>query len=290
MIRSMTAYAGTEKQFPFGRLVWEIRSVNHRYLDCQPRLPEDFRALEPAIRERVAAKLQRGKIEINLRFHPQGANITGNLELNQELAKSLLDVHTRLESLSGQQQNPNLLDLMAWPELIIEQAGDMKPIYAAAMELLDSVLEQLIAAREREGEKMAQMINERLQGIDNWIIEVRQWLPEIREKLRQRLSSKVEAFTEQALEPGRLEQEIALLAQKMDVDEELDRLAAHVSEARHVLQRDDAVGRRLDFLMQEFNRESNTLGSKSVDEKTSRASVELKVLIEQMREQIQNVE
>ncbi len=290
MIRSMTAYAGTEKQFPFGRLVWEIRSVNHRYLDIQPRLPEDFRAMEPAIRERLAASLQRGKIEIILRFHPQGASVSGDLQLNQELASSLLDIHSQLEQLSGKQQQPNLLTMMRWPELVLEQAGDMQAIYAAAMEILDDVIEQLIAAREREGEKIAQMINERLDGIDSWISNVRKWLPEIREKLRQRLTSKVEAFADQALDPGRLEQEIALLAQKMDVDEELDRLAAHVSEAQHILQRDEAVGRRLDFLMQEFNRESNTLGSKSVDEKTSRASVELKVLIEQMREQIQNVE
>ncbi len=290
MIRSMTAYAGAEKQFPFGRLAWEIRSVNHRYLDVQPRLPEEFRAMEPAIRERLTTSLQRGKIDITLRFHPSGASVGGSLQLNQELASSLLDIHTQLEQLSGQQQPPNLLALMRWPELVQEQAGDMAPIYAAAMEMLESVLEQLIAAREREGEKMAQMINERLQGIDNWIVNLRQWLPEIREKLRLRMSTKVEAFADQPLDPGRLEQEVALLAQKMDVDEELDRLAAHVSEAIHILQRDEAVGRRLDFLMQEFNRESNTLGSKSVDEKTSKASVELKVLIEQMREQIQNVE
>jgi uncharacterized protein (TIGR00255 family) len=156
--------------------------------------------------------------------------------------------------------------------------------------MLDSTLVELVAARQREGEKIEKMITDRLQGIDTWVQNVSDWLPEIREKLRQRLTDKVAAFAEQSLDPGRLEQEIAILAQKMDVDEELDRLRAHVSEARHILERNEAVGRRLDFLMQEFNRESNTLGSKSVDEKTSKASVELKVLIEQMREQIQNVE
>ncbi len=290
MIRSMTAFAGTEKQFPFGRLVLEIRSVNHRYLDIHTHLPEDFRALEPAIRERLTSSLQRGKVDINLRFHPQGATSTGGLKLNQELAKALLDIHAELGHLSGHNQSPKLLTLMRWPDLVVEDAGDMQPIYEAALVLLDSALIDLIAAREREGEKISQMISERLEGIDNWVGNVSGWLPEIREKLSQRLTEKVEAFAEHALDPGRLEQEIAILAQKMDVDEELDRLKAHVSEAKHILQRDEAVGRRLDFLMQEFNRESNTLGSKSVDEKTSKASVELKVLIEQMREQIQNVE
>lgn len=290
MIKSMTAYAGTEKQFPFGRLVVEIRSVNHRYLDLHPHLPEDFRALEPAIRERLTASLQRGKIDINLRFHPQGASVAGGLKLNKDLARALLDIHGQLEYLSGHKQSPGLLTLMRWPDLVVEETGDMQPVYDAALEMLDSTLVELIAAREREGEKMAAMISERLEGIDSWVQNVSDWLPEIREKLRQRLTEKVAAFAEQSLDPGRLEQEIAILAQKMDVDEELDRLRAHVSEARHILKRDEAVGRRLDFLMQEFNRESNTLGSKSVDEKTSRASVELKVLIEQMREQIQNVE
>jgi len=290
MIKSMTAYAGTEKQFPFGRLALEIRSVNHRYLDIHPHLPEDFRALEPAIRERLADALQRGKIDINLRFHPQGTTVTGGLKLNQELATALLDIHEQLEKLSGQQQDPSLLTLMRWPDLLLEETGDMQPIYAAALKMLDEVLVELVAARQREGEKIEQMIIERLDGIDTWVHNVSGWLPEIREKLRQRLTEKVTAFAQQSLDPGRLEQEIAILAQKMDVDEELDRLGAHISEARHILQRNEAVGRRLDFLMQEFNRESNTLGSKSVDEKTSKASVELKVLIEQMREQIQNVE
>jgi len=290
MIKSMTAYAGTEKQFPFGRLVWEIRSVNHRYLDIHPHLPEDFRALEPAIRERLGAALKRGKIDINLRFHPQGATNAGGLKLNTDLAQALLSMHGELEHLSGHKQSPGLLTLLRWPDMIQEEAGDMQPIYDAALEMLDASLLELVAARAREGEKIAAMISERLDGIDQWVSNVKTWLPEIREKLRQRMLDKVQVFSEQPLDPGRLEQEVAILAQKMDVDEELDRLQAHISEARHILERDEAVGRRLDFLMQEFNRESNTLGSKSVDENTSKAAVELKVLIEQMREQIQNVE
>jgi uncharacterized protein (TIGR00255 family) len=170
-----------------------------------------------------------------------------------------------------------------------EQAPNPQPLHEAALELLSIAAIDLKAARGREGEQMAAAIRERLEGIERWVAQIREWLPEIREALRQKLLSRIEDL-QQPLEPGRLEQEIAFLAQKIDVDEELDRLAAHVKETMLVLDREDPVGRRLDFLMQEFNRESNTLSSKSIDQRTTQAAVELKVLIEQMREQVQNIE
>jgi uncharacterized protein (TIGR00255 family) len=178
---------------------------------------------------------------------------------------------------------------LRWPGLVEEQAPDPQPLHEAALELLSKAAQDLQAARGREGEHMSAAIRERLAGIEQWVTQIREWLPEIREALRQKLLSRIEDL-QQPLEPGRLEQEIAFLAQKIDVDEELDRLAAHVKETMLVLDRDDPVGRRLDFLMQEFNRESNTLSSKSIDQRTTQAAVELKVLIEQMREQVQNIE
>ena len=289
MIHSMTGFASAEQQYDFGRLSWEIRSVNHRYFDFGFRVPEEFRVLEPEIRQILGAHLSRGKVDATLRFTPAAASSSSNLNLNQELAGKLLALHKELQALSGLEQKPELHSLLRWPGLVEEQAPDPQPLHEAALELLSRAVKDLQAARGREGELMSAAIRERLMGIDHWVTQIRQWLPEIRDALRQKLLSRVIDLP-QPLEPGRLEQEVAFLAQKMDVDEELDRLAAHVKETLLVLDREDPVGRRLDFLMQEFNRESNTLSSKSVDQRTTQAAVELKVLIEQMREQVQNIE
>ncbi len=289
MINSMTGFASAEQQYEFGRLSWEIRSVNHRYFEFGFRVPEEFRVLEPEIRRILGVHLSRGKVDATLRYTPAAAMSSSSLNLNQELAGKLLSLQKELQDLSGVEQEPDLHSLLRWPGLVEEQAPNPQPLHEAALELLSIAAIDLKAARGREGEQMSTAIRERLVGIEQWVVQIREWLPEIREALRQKLLTRVEDL-QQPLEPGRLEQEIAFLAQKIDVDEELDRLAAHVKETMLVLDRDDPVGRRLDFLMQEFNRESNTLSSKSIDKRTTQAAVELKVLIEQMREQVQNIE
>ncbi len=289
MIHSMTGFASAEHQYNFGRLSWEIRSVNHRYFEFVFRVPEEFRVLEPEIRRILGLHLSRGKVDATLRYTPASVISSSNLILNQKLAGKLLALQKELQDLSGVEQEPDLQSLLRWPGLVEERAPDPQPLHDAALELLSKAAKELHAARGREGEQMSAAIRKRLAGIEQWVTQIREWLPEIREALRQKLLSRIEKL-QQPLEPGRLEQEIAFLVQKMDVDEELDRLAAHVKETLLVLDRSDPVGRRLDFLMQEFNRESNTLSSKSVDQRTTQASVELKVLIEQMREQVQNIE
>jgi uncharacterized protein (TIGR00255 family) len=289
MIRSMTGFARTERQYEFGRLAWELRSVNHRYLEVGFRVPEEFRVLEPEIRKVLGEYLSRGKIDASLRYTPAAGVSSAKLNLNSVLAGRLLELQEQLQSISGLSQPPDLQSLMRWPGILEEQAMDPQPLHEAALDLLTGAAKSLQAARTREGEQMDSAIRERLTGIENQVAQIRLWLPEIRESLRQKMLGRISDL-QQTLEPGRLEQEVAFLAQKMDVDEELDRLAAHVKETLLALERDDPVGRRLDFLMQEFNRESNTLSSKSVDQRTTQAAVELKVFIEQMREQVQNIE
>ncbi|MEE4218025.1 MAG: YicC/YloC family endoribonuclease [Xanthomonadales bacterium] len=289
MIRSMTGFASTERLFDFGRLTWELRSVNHRYLEIGFRVPEEFRSLEPEIRRILGEHLSRGKVDANLRFAPSADAASSSLTLNRKLLDRLFELHAQVREAGGLEQQPDAQALMRWPGIIEEQAPDPQPLHQAALELLAEAAAGLQSSRTREGEQMDVAIRERLDSIETHVAQVREWLPEIREGLRQKLLGRV-ADLKQPLEPGRLEQEIAFLAQKIDVDEELDRLAAHVKETRLVLQREDPVGRRLDFLMQEFNRESNTLSSKSIDNRTTQASVELKVAIEQMREQVQNIE
>ena len=289
MIRSMTGFARVDRQFEFGRLSWEMRSVNHRYLDFGLRLPEEFRPLEADIRKRLGEYLSRGKIEVALRFFETSGATGSGLELNLPLARELLNLHGEMSQLASAEQKPDISQMLKWPGLIEEKRPDPAPIQAAAMELLIEAAQELQAARGREGEQMANAIRERLAGVAVLTANIRSWLPEIRDALKQRMLDRI-ADLPQPLDPGRIEQEVVLLSQKIDVDEELDRLDAHVEEVYRVLGLNEPVGRRLDFLMQEFNRESNTLSSKSIDQRTTQAAVDLKVLIEQMREQVQNVE
>jgi len=289
MIRSMTGFARVEQQYEFGRLIWEMRSVNHRYLDYGLRLPEEFRPLESDIRTCLGQYLSRGKIEATLRFNAEKGAIASKLELNTGLARELLAVHGELAELAGPGQQADASRLIKWPGLIEEKRPDPAPLQAAAMELLIDAAQELQAGRGREGEQMSNAIRERLEGIADITTNIRAWLPEIRAALKQKLLDRV-ADLPLPLEPGRIEQEVVMLSQKIDVDEELDRLDAHVEEVYRVLELTEPVGRRLDFLMQEFNRESNTLSSKSIDQRTTQAAVDLKVLIEQMREQVQNIE
>jgi len=289
MIRSMTGFARVERQYEFGRLSWEMRSVNHRYLDFGLRLPEEFRPLESDIRTCLGQFLSRGKIEAALRFVAEPGAISSRLELNLGLARELLVVHDELARLAGFEQHADISQLIKWPGLIEEKRPDPAPLQEAAMELLVMAAQELQESRSREGEQMANAIRERLAGVTDLTARVREWLPEIRTGLKHKMQDRLADFS-QTLDPGRIEQEVVILAQKIDVDEELDRLDAHVEEVYRVLDLAEPVGRRLDFLMQEFNRESNTLSSKSIDQRTTQAAVDLKVLIEQMREQVQNVE
>jgi uncharacterized protein (TIGR00255 family) len=289
MIHSMTGFAGVELPLSDGRLAWEMRSVNHRYLEIGLRLPEEFRALEPAIRELLGQQLSRGKVDATLRFTRTLETGGSDLMLNTALARRLLAMHAELQAVCGSQQEASPNDLLRWPGMVSERPSDNEPLQKAAMDLLTEAVAGLRDSRAREGAKLAALIQERLDGVRAVVQQVRGWLPEIRAALKQRLLDRV-ADLPQPLEPGRIEQEVAFLAQKIDVDEELDRLDAHVSEAKRIIGLSEPAGRRLDFLMQEFNRESNTLSSKSVDHRTTQAAVELKVLIEQMREQVQNIE
>ena len=289
MIKSMTAFAAVEENYDFGRLTWELRSVNHRFLDANIRMPEDFRVLEAEVRSRLSARLSRGKVDINLRFSAAPGLIGANLKLHDELADSLLRVYQELAAKASATSAPDLSQLLRWPGLVEQPPPDPQPMREAALALFDQAIDRLVESREREGAAIHQALSERINSIQRWVGEIREWMPEIREGLRSKLIERC-ADLPQPIDPGRLEQEIALYAQKLDVDEELDRLAAHTEEGLRVLGLDEPVGRRFDFLLQEFHRESNTLSSKSVDLRTSQAAVELKVLIEQLREQVQNIE
>jgi uncharacterized protein (TIGR00255 family) len=292
MIRSMTAFASAETETRWGTLAFELRSVNHRYLELNLRLPEDLRAIEPALRERVAVKLTRGKVDVNLRFRPHDAG-SAEIRVNEALLEQLEQTATRLGT-KFPQLRVDYTGLLSWPGVLVHEELDYEGLRQAALDLLDRALGDMLATRQREGERLGAFLRERLDAVAALVANVRGWLPEIRAALRTRLEERLAEFRQPLdaarAEPGRLEQELVLQLARIDVDEELDRLSVHVAEARRVLALPDAVGRRLDFLMQEFNREANTLGSKSVDQRTTQASVELKVLIEQIREQVQNIE
>ncbi|WP_024891356.1 YicC/YloC family endoribonuclease [Luteimonas huabeiensis] len=286
MIRSMTAFASGERATPWGTLGCELRAVNHRYLELAVRMPDELRALEPLLRERVAARLSRGKADLTLRLrNGEGA---GALELNQPVLDRLAALAASLEG-RFPRLNTGLAELLQVPGVLQARAVDPEAMQAAALALLDAVLDDFVAAREREGGKLRTAIAERVDGIARIAGEVRALVPRIREGQRARLEARL-AELPQPLDPGRLEQELVLSLQKLDIDEELDRLDSHIEEIGRVLAQREPVGRRLDFLLQEFNREANTLGSKSVDRRTSQAAVELKVLIDQIREQVQNIE
>ncbi|MBD7921181.1 MULTISPECIES: YicC/YloC family endoribonuclease [Xanthomonas] len=286
MIRSMTAFAGAERITPWGTLGCELRSVNHRFLEVGVRLPEELRALEPQLRERLAARVSRGKLDLMLRLRaPDAAQA---LAVNEPLVEQLAVLAQRLGARFPQLQ-VQFADLLQLPGVLQGQAVDPAALQAQALELLDAVVAEFVAAREREGGKLAAAIVERVDAVERVAAEVKQLIPAIREGQRAKLAARL-ADLPHPVDPGRAEQELVLWLQKLDVDEELDRLDSHIKEIRRVLRQPEPAGRRLDFLLQEFNREANTLGSKSVDSRTSNAAVELKVLIDQIREQVQNLE
>ncbi|XPF93352.1 YicC/YloC family endoribonuclease [Colwellia sp. RE-S-Sl-9] len=287
MIHSMTAFSRVEVKGDWGNAVWEIRSVNQRFLETYFRLPEQFRSIEPVLRERFRKQLNRGKVECNLRFN-SNASEKNNLTLNKDLALQLIEHAGWVnEQTLNSQLNP--VDIMRWPGVMEAEEADMSKIQTEILAGFDQALTDFIAARASEGENMKVLIEQRLDGITAEAEKVKTFMPEIIEWQRNRI---IDKFTSAKieLESTRVEQELVLLAQKMDVDEEIDRLYSHVKETKSILKKGGAQGRRLDFMMQEFNREANTLGSKSINSDITNSAVELKVLIEQMREQIQNIE
>ena len=286
MIHSMTAFASRAEKRAWGVLTWEIRSLNHRYLELFVRLPEEFRALEPMVRERVGARLQRGKVEVALRFK---AEASSEIAIDTVLAAQMAQVCMELDELLEEPASISGMDLLRWPGVAQPVERDLSPARGVALDLLDATLDELAETRAREGAKLTELVEQRLAAMEPVVGGVRERMPEVVARLREKLAARLSDLRGE-LDEQRLEQEMVLAAQKMDVDEEMDRLATHIAEVRRVLAEEQPAGRRLDFLMQELNREANTLGSKSADTDTTMASVELKVLIEQMREQIQNIE
>ncbi len=288
MIASMTAYGRTEETGDVGHVIWEIRSVNHRYLEISTRLPEDIRMLESTIREHISSRIKRGKIDCNLRYEPNDATDAG-ISLNSELITVLIKSAEQVQSSLPAAGTINPLDILRWPGVINRETPDPEKIGGPLLQQLDTTLDIVIETRQREGEKLQGMILERCDAVARIVSELRTKLPDIMDSVRNKLLSRAQELKVE-LEHERLEQELLLLTQKFDVAEEMDRLSAHIEEVKRVLNSEEPVGRRLDFLMQEMNREANTLGSKAAHYDCSNASVDLKVLIEQMREQIQNIE
>ena len=285
MVASMTAFARREDSGEWGHAVWEIRTVNHRYLDISIRLPEELRVLEGEVREHISARLKRGKVECSLRYNSE--SIAGDFNVNTKLIEKIIQASGDLPVTEPAPINP--VDILRWPGVIDKNTPDLEQLGKSLVILLEQTLEDILENRRREGEKVSSMIDARCDLSLQHIQRVREIIPEIIASASDRHMARVREVGIE-LDNGRLEQEIALLSQKLDVAEELDRLETHTLEVKRVLTDAEPVGRRLDFLMQEMNREANTLGSKSAHIDTSNASIELKVLIEQMREQIQNIE
>jgi uncharacterized protein (TIGR00255 family) len=288
MLRSMTGFARCERATTAGLLAWELRSVNHRYLEISLRLPEELRALEGDIRRTIGAAARRGKVEASCYLRPvavAGRELTLDDALLDGLIEQALSVQRRL----GPAGQINAVDLLRWPGVVRENEREAAPLAAVAQELLAETLAAFTVSRAGEGERIAEMLSSRAQTVARLVDGVAARLPEVQSRIRTKLSERLVALGAEG-NAERFEQEIAILVQKMDVAEELDRLKSHVTEFMNTIASGDAVGRKLDFLMQEFNREANTLSSKSQDVETTRSAVELKVLIEQMREQVQNVE
>lgn len=287
MIYSMTAFAHLELKKEWGNAVWEIRSVNQRFLETYFRLPEAFRNLEMTLRERLRTTLTRGKVECSLRIE-LNANQNNDLALNQEYAKQVISSLQWLKE-TAQQGEINLVDILRFPGVVDNQNQDLDQISQDLLDGFEQILVEFIAMRGREGANLQALIQQRLDAIATEATKVQAQMPSVLQWQKDRLQQRFNELNLQ-LDPQRLEQEMVLLAQKVDVAEELDRLQLHVKETTSILKKGGAVGRKLDFMMQELNREANTLASKSINADVTNSAVELKVLIEQMREQIQNLE
>ena len=289
MIASMTGFARRETSGEWGTLVCELRSVNHRFLEAGFRLPDELRAAEGELRARLTRQLRRGKVDCTLTYRrPQGAGSA--LEVDPvALERVLAVVHIVARTLREPAAAVNALDVLRWPGVLREDGGSGEQLLAAAYAVFGATLEELVAARAREGARLRELLEQRCTALEALLVGVRARLPEVQARMRTRLNERL-AELAASVDPERLEQELALLLQRLDVDEELERLAGHISEVRRVIGASEPAGRRLDFLMQELNREANTLSSKSQDLEATRSAVDMKVLIEQMREQVQNAE
>lgn len=286
MTQSMTAYAQASVPSELGELSCELRSVNHRYLEIAPRMPEELRLHEGALREAIGEKLARGRVDVFIRLKE---NDLSALEPNQEAAQSLNELLMQMRKSVPEMADIRAIDVLRWPGVLQAKKVDPESIKGSLMEVLSEALIGMREARATEGAKMAELIRARLDSMSKIIGDVEAFLPEVSEGYRTRLEEKLADIKDQ-LDPSRLEQEMVIFLQKTDVAEELDRLRVHIQEVAAVLDKPEPAGRRLDFLMQELNREANTLGSKAHDPRLTKASVDLKVFIEQMREQVQNIE
>jgi uncharacterized protein (TIGR00255 family) len=287
MIRSMTGFARRERQFPWGLIAWELKTVNHRYLEISCRLPEEFRAAEVDFRQAIAGAVRRGKVDCSLHFRPVAAR--GTLEIDGDVLGAISQRAREIAAQTGAAARIDVMDLLRWPGVVREQDHDVAPLIAAAHALLAEALAELARFRDSEGGRLRDALEQRCAGLMDFAAQVAERLPEVRTRIRTKLLERIASLASD-VDHERLEQELAILAQRLDVDEEIDRLRGHVAEVRKALGNSEPAGRRLDFLMQELNREANTLSSKSQDIETTRAAVDMKVLIEQMREQVQNVE
>ncbi len=288
MPRSMTAFGSAEGVTVVGALRVEMRTVNHRFLEVSTRLPDELRAFEPAIRERLAARVSRGKLDFSARLRTDGTRAT-TLALNPVLLEQLARLIAQLQSAQPGLAPANPLQLLSWPGMVVSADTDADVLAGEVLQLVDQALDSLEAQRDREGARLAEVMRERAAALDGLRRAAIELLPQIRSGWRDKLMARLKE-SGATVDPQRFEQELVLVLQRMDVDEELDRLGIHLAELDKTLQRNEPVGRRLDFLSQELNREANTFGSKSTDARTSQLAVDIKVLIEQIREQVQNLE
>ena len=288
MLKSMTAYGRHQSATDAGEFLWEIRSVNHRYLELSLRLPEVIRFIEPVIRNRLTERLNRGKVDATLRYRAEAAE-QSKVVVNSALAGEVISSAISLvpDSVAATPIDP--MAVLAWPGVVSDQVAEENALQQHAVSALDAALDDYLEARGREGQRLAALLEERCRSIADIVARLRELRPQVVQRQQQKLRARIEELSAE-VDQQRLEQELVFHAQKLDVDEELDRLSAHIDEMRSIFSREEPVGRRLDFLMQELNREANTLGSKSHDSETTNHTVELKVLIEQMREQVQNLE
>lgn len=288
MIYSMTSFARQETQNPWGSAVWELKAVNHRYLEINLKLPDFLSNLEPLIREILRKRLNRGKIEVTLRYKsPQ--TTSEEISINNTLVQQLISARQQICKLATTTTALDPIDLLRWPGVMQLPELNLDELQPGLMALFEKTLQEFINTRHAEGKLIQDLLLQRLESMQKEILKVRTQLPNILNLQREKITARLDEI-KSTLEPNRLEQEMVLFAHKIDVAEELDRLEIHISQFKKSLEQGDAIGKRLDFLLQELNREANTLGSKSVNPETTLAAVELKVLIEQMREQVQNIE
>lgn len=284
MIRSMTAFARVETE----GIAWEIRSVNQRYLDINFKLPDALRGIESELRERAKSRLHRGKVECLLRVESTDPRAAG-LDVDDDMVLALHKAIDHISTLTGSSSATSPIELLRWPGVLRDQQAVDDELSEMVLSLFDNALDSLTGMREREGHELGEFVKSRLDEVESIVASIREEVPAINQRLEERLRDRLKAI-ESEVDKGRLEQELIYMAQKTDIQEELDRLDTHIEEVRNSLAQSGTVGRRLDFLMQELNREANTVSSKAVAANTSLQTVELKVLIEQMREQIQNIE